>query len=610
MSVPALTLAVPLAAEKNALLANLVDGLDAGSLQWLSGYMAGLAARSGTALPQVAAQAAVSALAAPVESQRLTIVYGTQTGNSRLLAERLQKQAEAQGLVVRSVRASDYPTRELKRERLLYVVISTQGDGDPPDDARGFVDFLRGKRAPRLEQLRFSVLALGDSSYPKYCEVGRVLDERLAELGATRLVARADCDVDFEEPARAWTQDAVAKARTELEPKAPVTPAVALRLAASAPAHNAAYNKEAPFAAEVLANQRITGRGALKDVRHVELSLAGSGLTYEPGDALGVWPHNPPELVEAFLSVLKLDGAAPVARDGRTLPLARWLTEELELTKLSRPFLAKHAELSGNAELKRIASPEGGTALAALLATHQVIDVLREHPASWSAEGLVAALRKLTPRLYSLASSQKRVGEEAHLTVGLVEYDAFGSRHWGAATRYLSTRTGDDKVRVFVEPNERFRLPEDPGKDVLMIGPGTGVAPFRAFVQERAEVGARGRNWLFFGEQHFRTTFLYQTEWQAALKKGELHRLDLAFSRDRAEKVYVQHRLREKGRDVFEWLEGGAHVYVCGDARRMAADVHAALADIYVTHGGLSREDAEARLDTLREQRRYQRDVY
>ncbi len=610
MSVPALTLAMPLAAEKNALLQNLVDGLDAGSLQWLSGYMAGLAARSGTVLPQATAQAAVSALAAPVESQRLTIVYGTQTGNSRLLAERLQKQAEAQGLVVRSVRASDYPTRELKQERLLYVVISTQGDGDPPDDARGFVDFLRGKRAPRLEQLRFSVLALGDSSYPKYCEVGRVLDERLAELGATRLVARVDCDVEFEEPARAWTQDALAKARTELEPKAPVTPAVALRLAASAPAHNAAYNKEVPFAAEVLANQRITGRGALKDVRHVELSLAGSGLTYEPGDALGVWPHNPPELVEAFLSVLKLDGAAPVARDGRTLPLARWLTEELELTKLSRPFLAKHAELSGNAELKRIASPEGGTALAALLATHQVIDVLREHPASWSAEGLVAALRKLTPRLYSLASSQKRVGEEAHLTVGLVEYDAFGSRHWGAATRYLSTRTGDDKVRVFVEPNERFRLPEDASKDVLMIGPGTGVAPFRAFVQERAEVGARGRNWLFFGEQHFRTQFLYQTEWQAALKKGELHRLDLAFSRDRAEKVYVQHRLREKGRDVFEWLEGGAHVYVCGDARRMAADVHAALADIYVTHGGLSREDAEARLDTLREQRRYQRDVY
>jgi sulfite reductase (NADPH) flavoprotein alpha-component len=553
------------------------------------------------------AVAPVAPVAAPAaEPQRLTIIYGTQTGNSRLLAERLQKQAEAQGLTVRAVRASDYPVRELKQERLLYIVISTQGDGDPPDDARGFVEFLGGKRAPRLEGLRYSVLALGDSSYPKYCAVGRVLDERLAELGATRLVKRADCDVDFEATAATWTQDAVAKAREELEPRPVVTPTVALRLASQAPAHN----RDTPFAAEVLTNQRITGRGALKDVRHVELSLAGSGLTYTPGDSLAVWPHNPPELVDAVLSSLKLDGGAQVARDGRTLPLAKWLGEELELTKLSRPFLARLAELSGDAELKRLVSPEGGTALSGLLSTHQVIDVLRQHPAAWSAGELVAALRRISPRQYSISSSQKRVGEEVHLTVALVEYEAFGTRHVGAASHYLATRTAEDSVRVYVEHNDRFRLPEDASRDVLMIGPGTGVAPFRAFVQERAETGASGRNWLFFGEQHFRTQFLYQTEWQEALKKGELHRLDVAFSRDQAEKIYVQQRLREAGREVHAWLEGGAHLYVCGDAKRMAPDVHEALVDIYVKHGGLSQEDAEARLSTLRDERRYQRDVY
>jgi sulfite reductase (NADPH) flavoprotein alpha-component len=606
MSGPNLALTLTLGEEKGALVQRLVAGLDPGSLQWLSGYMAGLAAQAPAFVAPAVLPQAVAPVAAPVEAQRLTIVYGTQTGNSRLLAERLQKQAEAQGLTVRSVRASDYPVRELKQEKLLYIVISTQGDGDPPDDARGFCEFLRGKKAPKLEGLRYSVLALGDSSYPKYCEVGRVLDERLAELGATRLLMRADCDVDFEATAATWTQEAVAKARTELEPRPTVVEATPLRIVPSTPAHG----REAPFAAEVLVNQRITGRGSLKDVRHVELSLADSGLTYEPGDALGVWPLHSAELVDAVLSTLRLDGAASVTREGRTLPLSQWLTSELELTRLSRPFLAKHATLSGSAELQRVLAPENGAGLSALLSSHQVIDVLRAHPAAWSAEELVASLRKQTPRLYSISSSQKRVGEEVHATVALVDYEAFGTRHFGAASHYLATRTTEDKVRVFIEPNERFRLPEDADRDVLMIGPGTGVAPFRAFVQERAELGGKGRNWLFFGEQHFRTQFLYQLEWQEALKKGHLTKLSLAFSRDQAEKIYVQQRLREAGREVHAWLEGGAHLYVCGDAKRMAPDVHAALVDIYVTHGGLSREDAEERLSTLREQKRYQRDVY
>lgn len=589
--------------EKGALLLELVEGLDAAALHWLSGYAAGLASRAPSEPASVAAPVSVPAPAVP-----LTIVYGTQTGNSRLLAERFKQQVESAGLAVRLFRASDYPVRELAREKLLCVVISTQGDGDPPDDSRGFCEHVLGKRAPRLEGLRFAVLGLGDSSYPKYCEVGRVLDARFAELGATRLVERADCDVDFEPVAKGWLDQAFAKAKEALEPQAaPIAAVVPLRSAATA----ATFSKEAPFAAEVLVNQRITGRGALKDVRHLELSLEGSGLEYAPGDALGVWPHNPPELVDAFLSELKLDGGTEVKRDGRSLPLAKWLGEELELTKLNRPFLERHAALANSAELKRLLEPSGAEGFRALLASHQVIDLLRSHPAPWGATELVAALRRLAPRLYSIASSPKRVGAEAHLTVSVVDYTAFGTRHLGAASSYLATRAaGADKVRVFIEPNERFRLPEDGDRDVLMIGPGTGVAPFRAFVQERAEVGARGRNWLFFGEQHFRTQFLYQVEWQEALKQKTLHRLSLAFSRDRAQKVYVQHRLLEAGRDVYAWLEGGAHLYVCGDAQRMAPDVHAALVDIVSTHGGKRREDAEAWLQGLREERRYLRDVY
>ncbi|NTX39465.1 assimilatory sulfite reductase (NADPH) flavoprotein subunit [Myxococcus llanfairpwllgwyngyllgogerychwyrndrobwllllantysiliogogogochensis] len=593
-----------LGAEKGTLLLELVAGLDPTALHWLSGYAAGLAARPGAV--STAASVAMAPTATPAAP--LTIVYGTQTGNSRLIAERLKHQTESAGLPVRIIRASEYPVRELAREKLLAVVISTQGDGDPPDDARGFCEHLLGKRAPRLEGLSYAVLGLGDTSYPKFCEVGRALDARLAELGATRLVERADCDLDFEPIATGWLDQTLGRAREALEPRTPsVATIVPLRGATATPT----VGKEAPFSATVLVNQRITGRGALKDVRHVEISLEGSGLEYAPGDALGVWAPNPPELVDAVLRQQRLDGAEPVTRDGKTLPLAVWLSEGLELTRLSRPFLERHATLGASTALQSVLTPTGAEAFRALLKSHQVIDVLRQHPAPWSAKELVLALRKQTPRLYSIASSPKRVGEEAHLTVAVVDYTAFGERHLGAASSHLSTRGADaDSVRVFVERNERFRLPEDTDRDVVMIGPGTGVAPFRAFVQERAEVGARGRNWLFFGEQHFRSQFLYQSEWQEALKKKTLHKLSLAFSRDTAAKVYVQHRLREAGKELYTWLEGGAHLYVCGDAQRMAPDVHAALVDVIAEHGGRGREDAEDWLKTLRDERRYLRDVY
>lgn len=609
LAAPAL-LASPLPADRLDSLARLTDGLDNNSLWWLSGYAAGLA-RSGAALaPTAAAPTAESK-----SGERLSIVYGSQTGNAKRLAEQLAGQAEAAGLSVRLLRADAYPTRELKTERLLYIVISTQGDGDPPDDARGLVEFIAGKRAPELKGLSFAVLGLGDSSYPQFCAIGARLDTRLTELGATRLFARGEADLDFETVSTPWLQQALGHARDALKPTtahlATVTP---LRPLQAAPA----FHRDAPFAAELIANRRLIARGSSaagavgfdKDIRHIELSLEGSGLHYQPGDALGLWPRNPPALVQAVLDTLELDGDASVGHGGQTLPLRQWLSEKRELTKLARPFVASHAAHSRSEELNRLLAPDQNAQLAELLSRTQVIDLLQRFDGDWSAEELVAALRPLTPRLYSIASSQKAVGDEAHLTVAHLEYATDAGLRWGAASHLLAVAEEGERLPVFIEHNDRFRLPSDPSRDIVMIGPGTGVAPFRGFVQDRAADGAAGRNWLLFGNPHFRSDFLYQVEWQAALKAGQLHRLDLAFSRDQAQKIYVQHRLREHGRDLYDWLQGGAHLYVCGDATRMAKDVHAALLAVIAEHGGKGQDAAEDYLNDLQQQGRYARDVY
>ena len=586
----------PLPEDKVDLLARLTDGLDAPGLWWLSGYAAGLAARPG-ARPAAAADAAA----------RLTVVYGSQTGSAKRLAEQLARQAEAAGLGVRLLRADAYPLRELKAEKLLYVVISTQGDGDPPDDARGFVEHLLGNRAPELPGLKFAVLGLGDSSYPQFNATGRQIDARLHELGAQRLFARGEADLDIDTVATPWLSQALDAAKEQLKSSAPLASVTPLRPAA---ATVSPWSREKPFAAEVLANQRLTGRGSRKDVRHVELSLEGSGLSYQPGDALGVWPQNPPALVDAVLAELRLDGDTRVGSGGQDHSLHDWFARHRELTRLSRPFLQQHAARANSAELQRLLQPGNSAALAQLLATHQLVDLLQAWPAAWPADELVAALRPLAPRLYSIASAQSAVGPEAHLTVDHVDYVAPGGRRWGAASHFISEAAEGATLPVFIEANDRFRLPRDGARDIVMIGPGTGVAPFRGFLQERAATGAGGRNWLLFGNPHARHDFLYQLEWQQALKAGQLQRLDLAFSRDQADKVYVQHKLREHGRDLFDWLEGGAHLYVCGDASRMACDVEAALLDVIAAHGGRDADGAKDYLAQLQQQGRYARDVY
>ncbi|MFL7979989.1 assimilatory sulfite reductase (NADPH) flavoprotein subunit [Xanthomonas vasicola] len=604
----------PLPDERKALLDRLVDGLDSAALWWLSGYAAGLAQghppRSLAVLPGGQAHAIAK------EGQRLTVLYGSQTGNARREAEQLAADAEAAGLSVRLLRADAYSTRELASERLLYVVISTQGEGDPPDDAIGLVEFLASRRAPRLPELKYAVLGLGDSSYADFCGIARRIDERLAELGGSRVQPRGEADLDIDSVAAPWRTQALKHAREQLKSglhSATVTP---LRSSPIAPA----WSHQQPFAAELLSTQIISGRDFKgpgfrvyatpgKRVRHLEFSLEGSGLSYEPGDALGIRHRNPPALVDAVLQTLQLDGDAAVTVGEETLALNAWLATQRELTKLSRPFLTAHAERAGTQELQALLAPTQTAGLAALLADHQVIDVLRRWPADWDHAGLLAALRPLTPRLYSIASSRKRVGDEVHLTVDEVTYQAHGHAHLGSASGFLAALAEGDTAPVYIEPSERFRVPADSDRDILMIGPGTGVAPFRGFVQERAETGAKGRNWLFFGAQHFNTDFLYQAEWQLALQRGELHALEVAFSRDQAEKLYVQHRLRARGAEVHAWLQGGAHVYVCGSTS-MGKDVHAALLDIVATHGALDAEAAAAYLTQLQVEGRYARDVY
>jgi sulfite reductase (NADPH) flavoprotein alpha-component len=597
----------PLDPERSELLLRVVEGLEPATLQWLSGFAAGVAHERAARQGGVVALPAAAPAGRAEPQGRLTIVYGSQTGNSKRVAEKVARAAEAAGLAARVYASGAYPLKDLAKERVLTVVVSTQGDGDPPDDARGFIEFLQSKRAPKLDQLAFSVLALGDSSYPKFCETGKQVDERLAALGAKRLLDRVDCDVDYDTLATPWVDRVVTSARDTLG-----APAVATVTRLRAAPVEPQFSRDQPFAAEVIANQRITGRGASKDVRHVEFSLTGSGLTYTPGDALGVWHDNPGPVVDDLLRALRFDGEQEVELDGQSRTLRSWLTGSREVTRVTRPFLQQQAERSRDAALAAILQPGHETDLRRALKDLQVVDVLRRHPGEWEPKAFLQALRPLAPRLYSIASSQEAVGEEVHLTVAVVDYDFEGQRRYGAASAHLAGLTGDAaRARVFVEHNERFRLPHDPARDVIMIGPGTGVAPFRGFVQHREAQGATGRNWLFFGARHFQSEFLYQTEWQEALKKGVLSRLDLAFSRDRGTpKTYVQDRLRAAGKSLYSWLEGGACVYVCGDAEQMAPDVNAALIDVVAEHGGRSREDAEAYVRALADDRRYLRDVY
>ena len=589
----AASLSLPLPDEQLQRVGDAVAGLSPAQLQWVSGYIAGLGA-----VGQAAAETQ------PETGKTLTILYGSQTGNGEAIAAALAAQAGEQGFATTLHSLADYRQSNLRRESLVVFVVSTHGEGDPPDDAELFHEFLLSPRAPQLPELGYAVLALGDSSYVNFCQTGRELDVRLAELGARRLLPIAECDVDFEADAASWS-DGVVKRLPEwldIPPPAPRLRAVDTAIRPG---------KENPVSATVLLKQKITARDSSKDVHHIELSLEGSGLVYEPGDALAVVASNPPQLVGQLLDRLGADAATTVRLGEEDLSLHDALAHCLEITAASVGFVRAWAAVSRASDLEALLQDGRQAELGEFLHTHQVIDIVRRYPADVDPTSFVAMLRRLSPRSYSIASSQLANPDEVHLTVAAVRYEAFGSEHWGAASTHIVDRVEEGgTLSVYVEPNTRFHLPADDATDVIMIGPGTGVAPFRAFVEERAERNAQGRNWLFFGDRNFSSDFLYQLEWQKHLRQGALHRLDVAFSRDQEYKFYVQDRIRERAAEVYEWIENGAVVYVCGDAKRMAGDVNEALIDVVTTQARVSRDDATQRIRELRRDGRYRRDVY
>jgi sulfite reductase (NADPH) flavoprotein alpha-component len=613
----------PIPEDRRDQLQQLATELNREQLMWLSGYFAGAAAAAPSSIPafqsnllggQARAQlssaapapiAPAAAATAAVAAPSLTIISASHTGNGRKICEKLAAAVQAAGVQARVVKAGDYQPREIAKEKLLYVVISTHGDGDPPDEARAFYEYLGSKRAPQLPELQFSVLALGDTSYPKFCEAGRVVDERLAKLGARRLLPRVDCDVDFEKLAQTWADDALARMREFKEKSAPAAP-VATGVAPAAETV-AELTRANPATAEVLANQRIVGRSALREVRHVELAFPGLGNLYKAGDALGIVHRNPESAIDAVLKATKLDAAATVAHEGKTHTLLEWLRDERELTRIARPLLVQVAK-QANVDISELLG--NAPAMAKLTASCQVSDVLASYPAEWTPEALVSALRPVSGRVYSIASSPAAVGDEAHITVAVVGSDTDRKLLAGAASDFVVRTPADSNVQVWIERNDRFRVPADGSRDIIMIGPGTGVAPFRGFVQEREAAGASGRNWLFFGGRSLYHDFLYQLEWQQALKRKALHRVDVAFSRDQAEKIYVQHRIRQAGKELFAWLSNGAYFYVCGDASAMAPDVNAALLDVVREQGNMDADDAQAWVSDLTADGRYLRDVY
>ncbi|MCH8536760.1 MAG: assimilatory sulfite reductase (NADPH) flavoprotein subunit, partial [Alkalimonas sp.] len=582
-------------------LQGVVSQLNPIQQAWVSGYLAASAQLAGGNMPQAAASAAPAA--------SLTILYGSQTGNARHVAEQLASAAKAKQWAVKVLDMADYKANQLKQERFLTIVTSTYGEGEPPENAEAFYKFLFSKKAPKLNGLKYAVLGLGDTSYEFFCKTAQDFDERLAELGGVSLQQRQDLDVDYEAQAESWNQELIKALEPELSAASEPAGAQVIAWPGQTASATSAFSKQNPFHAELYANQKITGRDSTKDVRHIEISLEGSDIRYQPGDALGVYFLNDPAIVREILLGAAIASNTPVQLAGQTLTVEDALLEQLELTQSYPAFVEKYAAAIRSDALQALVADKA--ALRAYLADRQIIDIIRDHPGQLTAQQLVDALRKQQPRLYSIASSQAEVEEEVHLTVAVVRYDAFGQPHLGGASGFLAERLAEgERIKVFVEHNDNFRLPANDDTPVIMIGPGTGIAPFRAFLQEREQRDASGDNWLFFGNPHFTQDFLYQVELQRYLKQGLLSRLDVAFSRDQAEKVYVQDKLRKQGAELFAWLERGAHLYICGDGNRMAKDVHQALLDVIQQHGKRSPEQAETYLDELKQAKRYQKDVY
>jgi len=580
---------------------------------WLNGFLAGL-------FSQVPGGAPQPNTAPPKAGEPLVILFGSQTGSAEGLAKKLAKESESRGFAPKLFALNDYEQANLPAASKAVVISSTWGDGEPPDNAVNFWNWIKADAAPRLENLSFAVLGLGDKNYSDFCGASKKFDERLTALGAKRLAPRGECDVDYEGPAKSWIDglwDKLGSANGAPASGHGTNNSPTLQHAvpeAGAPNTNGApkaYGKFNPFPAKLLKNVLLNKPGSGKEVRHYEISLNGSGLTYEAGDALGVVPVNCPELVDDVLEALKAKPDENVKFGDNIMSLREALTHHFDVNKPSQELLAAVAKAAPQSELAALLAPEKRDDLKKWLWGRHVIDLLELLPTPMPVAEFIPLLKKLAPRLYSISSSPKAHPGEVHLTVGAVRYESHGRERKGVASTFLADRVGDAEfVKVFVQPSHGFKPPANGDLPMIMVGPGTGIAPFRAFLEERQATGAKGKNWLFFGDQKKDTDFLYDellTGWQ---QSGFLTRLDLAFSRDQEKKIYVQDRMMENAVELWSWLEAGAHFYVCGDASRMAKDVDAALHKIVETAGGKSADEAKAYVAKLKSDKRYQRDVY
>ncbi|WP_241086274.1 assimilatory sulfite reductase (NADPH) flavoprotein subunit [Candidatus Vondammii sp. HM_W22] len=569
-------------------LSQAVRGLSSHQLSWASGYLAGMGRDQ--------------RVERSPEPQQLTVLYASQTGNARSVAETLADSASVRRIAVRVLSVSDFKPRDLTKEKLLLLVISTQGEGEPPESANELHRYLFGCRAPKLEGLSFGVFGLGDSSYEHFCKAAQDFDQRLEALGGHRLLSRLDADVDFQAELAQWVSNAL----DLVEQHAPAREAQLLSLS-----HGQAflrYGRNDPYQSTLLENRRITTQDAVAEVRHVVLEIDPDVVRYSPGDALGVWFKNDPALVDEILTTTALDAETPVEVNGETLSLSAALLTRLELTQLHPKVVTGWAGVTGDERLQALL--EDPKALRTFTHGRQLIDLLNSYPAALDAASLAGLLRPLQPRLYSIASSQAEYEDEIHLTVSTLRFHSHGRDHLGGASGFLSERLAEgDLLDIYVAENSSFRLPDNGDTPIIMIGAGTGIAPYRGFLQQRQAQGDQGRNWLIFGNRHFQRDFLYQLDWQSYHGSGVLARVTPAFSRDDHHSAYVQDRIVEFGEELYRWLEEGGQLYVCG-GKAMDEAVSQAVTQIVHGYGALNEEAAAAYIDNLRSQGRYQRDVY
>ena len=571
--------------------------------QWLGGFLAGLHTRLLVKEEGVTTQQTATAVAL----KPLTIIYGSQTGNAQAVAEDAQEMAKEHGLTVKVIDMDDANLQELTQCERLLVVTSTYGEGEMPDNAQALWDEISDDSAPSFANSYYSVLALGDTNYDGFCTAGILWDERLQALGAQRVTERVDCDVDYEEPANQWLNEALATIAQKGSSVAGDQQSSPVKKAAKSK-----FNRQNPLSAELITKKQLTKAGSSKETFHYEFSLAESGETYEAGDALNVVSSNRDELVDELLALFNTSGDLVEPYKGESLTLTDIFTNILEIRTPSKELIAELALRSGDEKLASLVNDSNKEPLNNFLWGKDTTDLLKLYPqAQFSIAEFIALSKPLAARAYSISSSIKHHAQEVHLTVANVRYTQNDRDYHGVCSTFLADKAAvGDKIKCFFSPNKSFSVPQDTNAPMIMVGPGTGIAPFRAFLEERVATEAQGDNWLFFGDRNSDTDFLYQDEIETMQSSGLLTRLDLAFSRDQSEKIYVQDRMLENAKELFAWLERGAYFFICGDAYHMAKDVDKALHTIIEEQGGLSTQASEDYVNQLKKQKRYVRDVY